>query len=59
MRQRLDMVEILNPDGGSEIYRKGAIRDGGDSVLIIQEDKMIKFPQHRVHKMVTIEGDEE
>jgi hypothetical protein len=53
------MVEILNPDGGSEIYRKGAIRDGGDSVLIIQEDKMIKFPQHRVHKMVTIEGDEE
>jgi len=59
MNTRPDMVEILKPGGGSKVYHEGKIHVRDDHVTVAQEDRNLKYPKHRVHRIVTIKGDEE
>jgi len=51
-------VVILRPDEGAKTYSEGKIWLQEDYITIHQEDKILKYPLHRVHKMV-FSGDEE
>jgi hypothetical protein len=45
-------VVILRPDEGAKTYSDGRIKLQEYYITITQEDKILKYPLHRVHKMV-------